>query len=94
MAGKGSAILDFGAFPGSNEASVSVTGETGILSNSNADAWQDAKATVDYTAKELRFLSTLISISPGTITAGVGFTIDAFSQYRIIGKISVQWAWA
>ena len=37
--GQGTATLDFGAHPGSNEASVAVTGQTSILTTSKAEAW-------------------------------------------------------
>ena len=35
MAVIGQSEIDFGAFPGSNEASVTVTGQTGILNTSS-----------------------------------------------------------
>ena len=39
MAAQGTALLDFGAYPGSTEATVTVTGQAGILTTSLAEAW-------------------------------------------------------
>jgi hypothetical protein len=37
--GQGTATIDFGAFPGGNEANVAVTGETAISATSKAEAF-------------------------------------------------------
>lgn len=51
--GIGVVELDFGAFPGSNEASVAVTGQTGITGLSSAEAWIMADdTTADHTASD------------------------------------------
>lgn len=70
---KGTATIDFGAFPGKSDASVAVTGQTGIVAGSLVDAWIRPAATADHTADE--HLVETLSIFAGNIIAGTGFTI-------------------
>ena len=91
--GTGTATIDFGA--GSNEASVSVTGQTGILATSKADAFVMADdTTVDHTASDHRYLAALAGLTCGTPTAGTGFTIYATSTQKLEGTYQVRWVWA
>jgi hypothetical protein len=69
----GTAILDFGAFPGASDASVAVTGQTGIVSGSIVQAWLRPVDTADHLADE--HLVETIRIEVGNIVAGTGFTI-------------------
>jgi hypothetical protein len=95
MAGKGIATIDFGAFPGSQEASVVVTGESAILADSAADAFVMASDyTTDHTASDHAYLKIFASFSPGDVVAGSGFTIHARSQYKLQGTFKVRWVWA
>jgi hypothetical protein len=90
----GTATLNFGAHPGSNEASVAVTGQTGILATSKADAFVMADDTSsDHTADDHRYFEVLASLSCGTPTAGVGFTIHARSLEKLSGTWTVRWVW-
>jgi hypothetical protein len=73
MATQGTALLDFGAFPGASDASVAVTGQTGILSGSLVEAWIFPAATADHTADE-HIVETL-RVFAGNVIAGTGFTI-------------------
>jgi hypothetical protein len=54
MPGSGSAILNFGAFPGSVETTVDVTGQAGLTSASKVEAWVLPVATADHTVDEHR----------------------------------------
>lgn len=91
--GTGTATIDFGA--GSNEASVSVTGQASILATSKADAFVMADdATVDHTASDHRYFDALAGLTCGTPTAGVGFTIYATSTQKLEGTYQVRWVWA
>jgi hypothetical protein len=91
--GTGSAILDFGA--GSNEASVSVTGQTSILETSKTDAFiMGDDVTSDHTALDHRYLASLAGITCGTPTAGTGFTIYGTSQHKLSGTYQVRFVWA
>jgi hypothetical protein len=89
----GTATLDFGAFPGKSDASVAVTGQTGIVSGSLVEAWIRPEATSDHTADE-HMLETL-KVFAHTIVAGIGFTISGFNtseineqQQRFKGELS------
>lgn len=77
----GTAILDFGAFPGKSDASVAVTGQTGIVSGSLVEAWIRPVATADHSADE-HMLET-IKVFAANIVAGTGFTIYGFNTSQI-----------
>lgn len=69
----GKTVLDFGAFPGGSDASVTVTGQSGIAAASIVSAWLRPEATPDHTADE-HMLETL-RVFAGNIIAGTGFTL-------------------
>jgi hypothetical protein len=75
MAAQGTAVVDFGAFPGAASASVTVTGQTGIGAGSLVEAWVWPAATADHTVGE--HLVEQLRVVAHTITPGVGFVIDA-----------------
>ena len=92
--GTGSATLNFGAFPGSNEASVAVTGQVSISATSKAEAFvmaDDASGT--HTASDHRYFAALVGLTCGTPTAATGFTIFARSTEKLQGTFSVRWVW-
>lgn len=69
----GTASLNFGGYPGDNEASVVVTGQAGIVAGSVVEAWLRIEDSADHSADEHRIEE--IALSAGDIVAGVGFTI-------------------
>lgn len=73
MGAQGTAVLDFGAFPGKSDASVAVTGQGAIVAGSLVEAWIRPVATADHTVGE--HLVELIKIVAADIIAGTGFTI-------------------
>ena len=73
MGAQGTALLDFGAFPGKSDASVAVTGQTGILAGSLIEAWLIPADTADHKADE--HLVETIRVMAATIVVGTGFTI-------------------
>ena len=77
----GTATVNFGAFPGSSDASVAVTGQAGIVAGSVVQAWIRPVATADHSADE-HMLET-IKVHAHTIVAGTGFTISAFNAGTI-----------
>ena len=77
----GTTTIDFGAFPGASDASVAITGQTGILVGSIIEAWLVAQPTADHTADEHRVET--ISVTCGNIVAGTGFTIYAQNTSQI-----------
>lgn len=93
----GSAVIDFGAWPGNTEASVMVTGQSSIDSTKavNLQIQSVSTTTVNgtHTISDIRFLSSIIGLSYGAIVPGVGFTIYANSLMEIQGPITVAWSW-
>lgn len=75
MGASGTGVIDFGAFPGSTDTSLVVTGQAGILSGSAVEAWIRPVDTADHTADEHLVEELQVMADPTTIVAGVGFTI-------------------
>ncbi len=90
----GSATIDFGAFPGSSEASVNVTGQGSILTTSYAFAFiQSNDTTADHTANDHAYAAALIGLVCGSFVAGTGFTIKAICPDRLCGTFKVRFMW-
>jgi hypothetical protein len=91
----GTATIDFGSHPGSQEASVAVTGQTGILTANgvvvsvNADSTSSNHSAVDH-----KYLPLFAQFSVGAITAGTGFTIYARSREKLTGQFTITWQWS
>lgn len=77
----GNAVVNFGAHPGSGQATVVITGQTGITANSVIMAAIRPVATADHSADE--HLRESLKIVAGDVVAGVGFTIYAFKESRL-----------
>jgi hypothetical protein len=93
--GLGTATIDFGAHPGSNEASIAVTGQTGISATSKAEAYIMADDTTsNHTAGDHKYADALAGFTCGTPTAGTGFTIYGRSIHKLTGQFSIRWVWA
>lgn len=93
-AGTGSAVIDFGGYPGQHEASVDVSGLSGIVTTDHAEAWFMSEATADHTPADHRFASALISLTCSTPVEGVGFTITGTSIHKMQGTFKVHYVWA
>jgi len=87
MGAQGTAILDFGAFPGASHATVAVTGQSGIVSGSLVEAWLRPVATADHTADE-HMVETL-KVFAHSIVAGNGFSIDGFNTSQLNEPLEV-----
>lgn len=97
----GTAVLDFGAFPGKSDASLAITGQAAIVAGSLVEAWIRPVATADHTADE-HMVETL-KVFAGNIVAGTGFTIYGLntsqlgapgdSGTRLWGTFTIAWAW-
>lgn len=83
--------VDFGAAPGSTQASVAVGGQAAIIGSSIVQAWISPIATVDHSQDEHIVESFAIRI--GNLNAGSGFTIYAVSVRQLYGLWSVAWRW-
>ncbi len=92
----GTAEINFGAFPGSNEASIAVTGQTTISATSKCEAWVmgDDTSTDGHTAGDHRYLPQLAAFTCGTPTASTGFTIYGRSTHKLQGKFALRWVWS
>ena len=92
MGATGTATIDFGAFPGSNEASVTFA-DTGVGAGSSVEAFiMAADTTSDHTAADHRYAGELFSLT-ALPTAGVGGTIYARSVHKLQGAFAVRWVW-
>ena len=95
MPATGTATIDFGAAPGSSEASIAVTGQASILATSKVEAFiMGDDATASHTAADHRYAAALIGLSCGTPTVGTGFTIYGRCLDKMEGDIAVRWVWA
>jgi hypothetical protein len=94
MGATGTAILDFGNAPGTNQVSATVTGQTGILSASSyVEAWLCPVATATHNLEEIKLMTIKLGVLAHTISNGVGFTITGTTELRLTGTINVNWVW-
>ena len=92
MAATGTATIDFGAFPGSNEASVTFS-DAAVGATSKVEAFiMGADTTADHTASDHQYAGQLFSLTAKP-TAGVGGTIYARSIHKMQGTFAVRWVW-
>lgn len=88
----GSATLDFGAFPGSSEASVAVAAAT-VGAGTRAWAYFRGDDTATgHTAADHRYAPGLIALSVA-VTAGVGLTIYGRCLDAMQGQWTVRYGW-
>lgn len=93
--GTGTAVIDFGSHPGSNEASVTITGQSSITAASKAEAWiMGDDTTSDHTAADHKYLPQLASFTCGTPTASNGFVIYGRSIHKLTGSFALRWVWS
>ena len=90
--GTGTAEVDFGAFPGANEASV-VVNATGVTAGTHVEAWvMGNDTTADHTAADHRYFPLLAALT--TEPATNSFTIHARSLHKLQGAWVVHYVWA
>lgn len=99
MSASGTAVLDFGAYPGAMEASVAVTGQALIVPGSLVEAWIQPVDADD----EARIWAQEIEITATSIISGTGFTIrgdvrpgafeDVAAFWAKWGSVTVTWVW-
>lgn len=93
--GTGTATLDFGAAPGTNVVTATVTGQTGITTTSHVEAWIIGDATADHNAYEhLHIFPQRIGLACGDLVLDTGFTIYAETELRLTGDVSVHYVWS
>lgn len=94
MGAQGTAVVDFGAFPGSGSTTVAVAGQGSILTSSAVEAWiRPQDATAAHSADE--HIVESIKIVAGVIVAATGFTIyaECIDGGRLYGTYNVNWVW-
>jgi hypothetical protein len=98
----GTVTLDFGAFPGKADTSVTVTGQTAIAVGSLVEAWirPDELEAPGHTADE--HMVEGLKVFAGSIVAGTGFTVYGVEAspvtarnegHLLYGEFTVAWAW-
>lgn len=86
--------LNFGAFPGSSEASVSVTGLTGISATSKVEAYFMADdTTADHTAADHRYAAALVGLTCGA-PIGTACTVYGRCMDKMQGTLAFRLVWA
>lgn len=96
MSASGTTTVDFGAHPGASDATVTITGQTGILSGSLVEAWlMPTSATADHSTDE--HVVDGPEVFAADVVAGTGFTIRATAARnpggRLYGQFRVGWVW-
>jgi len=81
MGASGTAIVNFGGFPGSSDTSVLVTGQGGIQAGSLVEAWLVPTGTSEHSSDEHVMVGP--SVIAGNIVPGTGFTIYSVGQERV-----------
>lgn len=79
----GEVEIDFGAFPGKSDASVTVTGQTNILATSRIEAFVMPDATTDHTADEHMVETISVFADRSSIVVGTSFAIKAFNTSQL-----------
>src|SRR5437762_8832627 len=103
MGAQGTGLLNFGAFPGKQNATLAITGQASILAGSLVEAWIYPVATTEHSSDEQMIES--IQVVARDVVAGTGFTIYGFctqplphSEYvvtaqNLYGNFNVAWVW-
>jgi hypothetical protein len=92
MGAQGHTTVDFGVFPGTAEARVTITGETGIVAASDVEAWIRCEASADHSADEHAIED--FDVHAQDISAGSGFLITVRPRVgRAYGVFNVSWVW-
>lgn len=91
--GQGTVTINFGTFPGSQEASIAFTDAT-ISGTSKVEAYVMADdTTTDHTANDHRYLGILAAFSAAP-SAGVGGTIYGRARRdKIVGTFKLRYVW-
>lgn len=105
MGASGTTTLNFGTFPGTAEATVDVSGQTGFVSTSEHEAWIQPIATADHSSDEhdsvdLQVRSQYLTDGTIRIVGRCNTPPQAFKHNRgqptynrLFGQYTVGWAW-
>ena len=82
MATQGTATVDFGSWPGSTHATVTVTGQAGISGSSLVEAWIfPGSGTADHSSDEHVIAASQLDVIAADVSNGVGFTIHVVARH-------------
>ena len=91
--GQGTVVLDFGVFPGSQEASVAFA-DVAVSAGSKVEAYVMASDSVGtHTANDHKYLGLFVEFT-GQPSAGVGGSIFGRSLQKMIGQFKIRYIWA
>jgi hypothetical protein len=89
----GSAVLDFGAAPGTNTVETVVA--TAIPAGAVPRAFFMSEGNADHNEIEHRLIfPSRVGLTCGAITDGVGFTVYAETELRLTGDVTCRWQWS
>ena len=92
--GQGVVTINFGAFPGAQEASIAFTDAT-IGAASKVEAYvMGGDTTADHSANDHRYLAALPLAFTGVASAGVGGTIYGCALMKLVGTFKLRYIWA
>lgn len=84
------AVLDFGAYPGSQEATTTAA-DTSVSAGEVLRAWFNPEGvTSDHTVIDHRYAPLFVQLL-AAVDAGVGAVIYARSEHKMQGQWAVQW---
>lgn len=88
--------INFGAWPGSDEATLTIIGQANIVATSEIRVWVPAIATADHSADEHAMDPP--AVTAGNIVPGVGFTVyatypNSVRDFQAYGAWTVNWQW-
>jgi hypothetical protein len=92
--GTGTATIDFGALPGSNEASVVVTGIPSIGGAAKAEAFFMRSTSASHTAGDHSYAALFAGLTCGDVVAATGFTIYARAEEKLTGQFTLNYVWS
>ena len=92
MTGDGFASIDFGS-SGSQVATLTVTGQTGIATGDHVECWVMGNGTtVDHNAYEHAIVPLTIKCT--AIVAATSFTVLGVSPIHLTGLFKFRWIWS
>lgn len=92
----GYSIIDFGSIPGTNLVTITVIGQTNILSTSTINIFMMSDTTDDGYGNGHNYVEhqiVSIKLTAGNIVPGVGFDIYAATDLRLTQTFKVRWYW-
>lgn len=90
----GTGTVDFGAAPGTNVATVAITGLTTLTTGSNIQLWiAGSDSTASHNAYEHKvILAKEVTMCADALVAGNGFTATATTNLRLSGMVAFRYA--